>query len=205
MARTPRHREYDERKRALRPPAEPQELLPWPRLADDGVTPLGVDLSVHYLDVRRIMVRHFTAPRGWDMGDYVQQVCLQIARKNRTRSAHNPSKSSLGHYVWMVASNIGASAAVKEKRQRCLSLDVRAPDGTGLADDLIAPEDQQAWRHGAHRRILALRESGRLSLQATGYAIEVLEGVEASAHGVSGPTRQAYRAQIAGALGAVGP
>lgn len=81
------------------------QRLPWPRMAEDGDTPLGVDVVLLKKDITKIVHKFFRVT-GLPMEDLMQEVFLAIVRKNQTRSAHDPRKSSLGHYVYLVANNV---------------------------------------------------------------------------------------------------
>lgn len=162
--------------------------LPWPRAAEDG-TPLGVDLSAAAEDVRRIMLKHFrNTPSGVEFEDYYQEVCTKIASRNHMPSAHDPRKSSLGHYVYMVANATGANMANSESRRpRELSLQGAAgavgPDGPALEDvlsylpELDLPELEIA--------LDSLVVRGAIGPTARSYALDCLAGRSVSAYGTA--------------------
>lgn len=80
--------------------------LPWPRLAEDGVTPLGIDVVAKVADIRKLAVAGFgraAEETGVGVEDLVQTVLLAIFRRNRMPCAFDPRRSSLGHYVHLVA------------------------------------------------------------------------------------------------------
>lgn len=161
--------------------------LPWPREAEDG-TPLGVDLSVAAEDVRRIMLRHFRPPAGVDFDDYFQEVCARIAGRNHMPSAHDPRKSSLGHYVYMVANATGANMANSESRRSSdLSLQGAAgaigPGGPSLEDVIRSASDLELPE--AEIALNSLMVSGAIGPTAKSYAIDCLAGRSLSAYGTA--------------------
>ena len=68
---------------------------------------LGIDVSKAYLDVKRITLKFFGRTNGLDPEDLLQEVLLAILRKNASpKSAFDPSRSSFGHYVHLVAKSV---------------------------------------------------------------------------------------------------
>lgn len=78
-------------------------LLPWPRTADDGVTPLGLDVTRLQGDIQRIVRSRVTPPRGMTIADFFQEVLLLIVRRNRMPSAYDPRRGSWTNYVVRIA------------------------------------------------------------------------------------------------------
>lgn len=193
MSSAERAREYRAaKKRGDYVPAPRTEWLPWPRSAADG-TPLGVDLSSHSVDVRRIMRRHFRPPEGVDFEDYFQEVCAVIARRNHMPSAHDPRKSSLGHYVYMVANAAGADMANSESRRR-EAVVAQYPVGTGCE----APMDEGVFPElGIMLDSLVVR--GAIGPNARDYALTCLAGLPTAAYGQP-VERAALRSEIESAL-----
>lgn len=97
------------------PVGKKQEKLPWPRMADDGVTPLGVDVAAKRKDIVKIVHKYFKVSEV-SMEELLQEVFLAIVHKNRGRSAHDPRKSSFGHYVFMVANNVCINLVHRRRR-----------------------------------------------------------------------------------------
>ena len=92
------------------------DKLPWPRLAeDDGKTPLGVDVIAKEKDIIRLVHKFFKV-EDVPMEELIQEVYVAIIHKNYTRSAHDPRKSSFGHYVYMVANNVCINLVHRKKR-----------------------------------------------------------------------------------------
>lgn len=89
--------------------------LPWPRLGEDGITPLGVDVVAKRKDIIKIVYKFFRVD-GISMEELLQEIFLAIIHKNQTRSAHDPRKSSFGHYVYMISNNICVNLVHKKKR-----------------------------------------------------------------------------------------
>lgn len=188
MSSAERAREYRAAKKRgdYVPPAQAR-WLPWPREADDG-TPLGVDLSSAADDVRRIMLKHFRPPAGVEFDDYYQEVCAKIASRNHMPSAHDPRKSSLGHYVYMVANATGANMANSESRRPSeLSLQGAAgavgPDGPVLED--VIPSCQDLSLPDAELALNSLVVQGAIGPTARSYALDCLAGRSLSRYGTA--------------------
>lgn len=88
--------------------------FPWPRTAEDG-TPLGVDVRARHSDISRIVYKFFRV-ENLPMEELLQEIFLTICQKNFTRSAHDPRKSSFGHYVYLVANNVCINLVHKHRR-----------------------------------------------------------------------------------------
>lgn len=89
--------------------------LPWPRVADDGKTPLGVDVVEKEKDIQKLVHKFFKV-EDVAMEELLQEVYVAIIHKNRTLSAHDPRKSSFGHYVYMVANNVCINLVHRKRR-----------------------------------------------------------------------------------------
>jgi hypothetical protein len=99
--------------------------LPWPRVADDDPNVrLGIDINKNQQDIIKIVHKFFKV-KEIPMEELLQEVYLAIMHKNYTRSAHDPRKSSLGHYIYMIANNVCINLVHKQKRRdkECESLD----------------------------------------------------------------------------------
>ena len=90
------------------------EKLPWPRTDEDG-TVRGINVAEKRKDIVKIVYKYFRVP-AVSMDELLQEVFLAIIHKNHGRSAHNPSKSSFGHYVYMVANNVCINLVHRKKR-----------------------------------------------------------------------------------------
>lgn len=97
-----------------KPIKEPSERLPWPRKAEDG-TPLGVDVVAKQKDIIKLVYKFFNV-KGVPMEELLQEVYLAIIHKNYTRSAHDPRKSSFGHYIFMLGNNCSINLVHKKRR-----------------------------------------------------------------------------------------
>ncbi len=99
-----------------KPLKEKPERLPWPRFAADNPTvQLGVDVVAKQRDIIRLVHKFFHVD-SIAMEELLQEVYLTIIHKNHTRSAHDPRKSSFGHYVYMIANNVCINLVHKKKR-----------------------------------------------------------------------------------------
>ncbi len=121
------------------------ERFPWPRLADDRKTPLGVDVIAKEKDVVKIVHKFFKV-EGVPMEELLQEVYVAIIHKNYTKSAHDPRKSSFGHYVYMVANNVCINLVHRKHRYDKERESIDAPhssdDSRTLLDsiDIAAPD-----------------------------------------------------------------
>ncbi|HED06468.1 MAG TPA: hypothetical protein ENI61_07275 [Ignavibacteria bacterium] len=88
--------------------------LVWPRKAEDG-TPIGIDVEVKRPDIIKIVHRYFKVS-SISMEELLQEVFLAIAHKNHGKSAHDPRKSSFGHYIYMVSNNVCINLVNRKKR-----------------------------------------------------------------------------------------
>jgi DNA-directed RNA polymerase specialized sigma24 family protein len=111
---------------------EPEELasLPWPRLADDGVTQLGIDLKVKHLDVLKL-VRKRCRFEGLDADDLLQEVYAAILRKNLTASAWDSRRAGFGKYVVMV----GRNTALHMLEKKCWQSEATSEEALDVADE----------------------------------------------------------------------
>lgn len=180
MSTAERAREYRAQKKAGTYVRQPRtEWLPWPREAEDG-TPLGVDLTVTAEDVRRIMLRHFRPPAGVDFEDYYQEVCTRIVRRNHMPSAHDPRKSSFGHYVYMVANATGADLA-KSESKRDGELSLQGPCGALGAvgptlEEVVQSKPADALEADAKLSLEYLVVRGAIGPTAKTFAMDCLTG-----------------------------
>ena len=127
----------------------PTVRLPWPRKsepdADGRIVDIGVDVVAKSEDIKRIIGKFFRVD-GVSMEELQQEVFLAIIHKNTTRSAHDPRKSSFGHYVYMVANNVCINLVHKGKRYEKERESLDAPHGHDdqrtLLDTVEAPSTE---------------------------------------------------------------
>jgi DNA-directed RNA polymerase specialized sigma24 family protein len=160
-----------QRSRTIQVPGKPlkktPDKLPWPRLADDDTkTPLGVDVVAKEKDVVRIVHKFFKV-EDVPMEELIQEVYVAIIHKNYTRSAHDPRKSSFGHYVYMVANNVCINLVHRKKRYDKERESIDAPhnsdDNRTMLDAIdVAAPDLQADSITEHMKEVevALRKRG---------------------------------------------
>ena len=82
---------------------------------------LGIDLNVYHKDVRRLFYAGFSkrvARMGYDPEEVLQEIYKGILIRNNGKCPHDPRKSSLGHYVHMVAGCIISNYNRKHSRIR---------------------------------------------------------------------------------------
>lgn len=103
------------------PPTKPQKpRLPWPRKAEDGVTSLGVDIVAKRQDILCLVHKYVSTqgkPPRMPLEDLHQEIFAAIIKKNYSKSAHDPRKSSFGHYVWLVSHNVCCNVVAKSRAQ----------------------------------------------------------------------------------------
>jgi len=179
MSSAERAREYRALKKAGNyEPAPRAPHLPWPRSAEDG-TALGVDLSSAASEVREVVLKYFRAPAGHDMEDYFQEVCARIAARNHMPSAHDPRKSSLRHYVYMIANATGANLANSGAR-RSLEVPMGVEGAVGPAEE-EPHADSLPVEVAVDLELLAVR--GAIGPTARSYAMDCLAGRSTSSYG----------------------
>lgn len=82
---------------------------------------LGIDLSVYHMDVRRLFYAGFSkkvCAMGYDPEEVLQEIYAGILVRNGGKCPHDPSISSLGHYVHMVSNCILSNYNRKHSRVR---------------------------------------------------------------------------------------
>lgn len=131
--------------------------LPWPRAKIDEETgkravgkdglpiQLGVDVSAKRKDIIKITHKYFRVSEV-PMEELLQEVFMTIIHKNHGRSAHDPTKSSFGHYVYMVANNVCINLVHRKKRFEKERDSIDSPYGEGdsrtLLDTVEAPDPE---------------------------------------------------------------
>lgn len=131
--------------KTIRVPGKPlkraPERLPWPRMSEPSAehpksVPLGIDVVAKKLDITKIVHKFFRV-EGYSMEELLQEVFVAVIHKNCTRSAHNPNKSSFGHYVYMVANNVCVNLVHKKRRYDREKDSIDAPVGPDDARSLL--------------------------------------------------------------------
>lgn len=96
--------------------AKETKRYPWPRNASDNPeVKLGIDIVSKKKDITRLVHKFFHVD-GTTMEELLQEVYVAILHKNYSKSAHDPRKSSFGHYVYMIANNVCINLIHKKKR-----------------------------------------------------------------------------------------
>jgi DNA-directed RNA polymerase specialized sigma24 family protein len=125
------------------------DRLPWPRTApDDPSVQLGVNVIKKEQDVIKLVHKFFKVD-GVEMSELLQEVYTAIIHKNTTGSAHDPRKSSFGHYVFMVANNVCINLVHKKRRHDRERDSIDSPpagseDGRPIIETYTADEMPQA-------------------------------------------------------------
>lgn len=92
------------------------DRLPWPRFSDDTErVPLGVNVIDKRQDIKKIVHRYFKV-EGYSMEELLQEIYAAILHKNGTKSAHDPRKSSFGHYIYMIADHVCINLVNRKRR-----------------------------------------------------------------------------------------
>jgi hypothetical protein len=116
-------------------------------MADDGVTPLGLDLGRHFLDVRRVTLAKFH-PEGIDREDLVAAVLAAIARRNRLPCAYDPRRAGVTKYIWTVARSVTSNLQAAQRRWESV---VAPTDDPESAPELVDDDDSIArFEHVDH-------------------------------------------------------
>lgn len=107
---------------------------------------LGIDLTVYSKDVAKLFYAGFrreVIQEGWEPEDVLQEVYKGIITRNRSKSAYDPAKSTLGSYVHMVCrcivSNYRRSMRRKTNRE--------TPGITEMRDGGFCVVDVREARH----------------------------------------------------------
>lgn len=94
-------------------------------------------------DIIKIVHKYFRV-QDVPMEELLQEVFLAIIHKNHGKSAHDPRKSSFGHYVYMVANNVCINFVHRKKRFDKEKDSLDAPNGRDdsrtLLETVEAPE-----------------------------------------------------------------
>ena len=180
--------------------------MPWPR--EEGGVQLGVDVAAKRQDIIKIVHKYFRVDRV-PMEELLQEVFLAIVHKNRTRSAHDPRKSSFGHYVYLVANNVCINLVHKQRRQDREQDSLDAPVGhddgrtmletVDVADDRVPSmfeEDMDEVEASMRRH--GMWEAARFVRMArSGVAADVIkEAMSWGGHQVSNKTLRDIRGQV---------
>lgn len=125
--------------KTIRVPGKPlkrnPERLPWPRKSELGHE-LGIDVIAKKLDITKLVHKFFHV-QDVPMEELLQEVFVAIIHKNGTRSAHDPSKSSFGHYIYMVANNVCVNLVHKKRRYDREKESIDAPVGPDDARSIL--------------------------------------------------------------------
>lgn len=85
----------------------------WPNLrlpeAPTVITPKGIDFSLKYKDIERLLRAGFMRKilaAGFDFQDVLQEVYMGMLVRNQGKCPWDPSKGSFSHYVWLCIDSI---------------------------------------------------------------------------------------------------
>lgn len=111
---------------------------------------LGIDLTAHYEDVRRLVCHNYwrlIRDNGWDLDDIIQQVLLAIAVRNGGTCPFDPERSSLAHYILLVAQGV-----IRNLHRQQVRHDLR--ERVATEPDLLAVERATGSLLGESERFL---------------------------------------------------
>jgi DNA-directed RNA polymerase specialized sigma24 family protein len=196
-----------------KPIKKPPQRLPWPRKAEDDVNvDLGVNVQAKRQDVIKIVHKYFRVSEV-SMDELLQEVFLAIIHKNYTKSAHDPRKSSFGHYVYMVANNVCINLAHRKKRYDKERDSIDTPYGDDdrrtLLDtaDVAIPDDDDIFGEKVEEIETLMRQQGMrdlaryLRVVRTGASPDVIrEALTWGNRKVSSKTIRDIRSQVRTAL-----
>lgn len=143
------------------------ERLKWPRQSEDG-TELGVDVLLKQQDIVKIVHKYFHVS-DIAMPELLQEVFLAVIHKNHGKSAHDPRKSSFGHYVFMIANNVCINLVNRKKRfdKERESLDStsgRDDDRTLLETVKSVEQNEDPFHHKMEEVEVVMRRRGMWDL-----------------------------------------
>jgi hypothetical protein len=157
-------------KLSKKPAKKHVDPLPWPRNAeDDPKTPLGVDVEAKRQDIIKI-VHKYHKVNEISMEELLQEVFLAIIHKNCTKSAHDPRKSSFGHYVFMVSNNVCINLVHRKKRYDKERDSIDAPNGDDdhrtMLDsvDVAVPDEDNIFEDKMEELESVMRQKGKWDL-----------------------------------------
>lgn len=141
----------------------------------DNDKELGLDVGEYYEDITRIIKAKFPVS-GSEADDLVQEVCKKIIKLNDGTSPYDPDKSSISHYIYMVASSVYSTGQRKKDRtptKNAISFDsyLEGGDEDAEEDELLKfdgfigdfnsyVEDKLDFKDTIPRRILMLTSMG---------------------------------------------
>lgn len=201
---------------SIKPSKKPPEKLPWPRFApDDPTVSLGVDVKSKIQDITKIVHKYFRVA-DVPMEELMQEVFTTIVHKNHTRSAHDPRKSSFGHYVFMIANNVCINLVNRKKRHDRERESLDAPSGMDDSRTLLDVMDMST--HDADDPICdymrdveeIMRRRGQRDLARYVRAVRsgaspdvIREALSWNDHKISNKTIRDFRMQIKISLGSL--
>lgn len=102
--------------------------------------PLGLDLALYAIDVRRIFRKHFVHRchgAGLEPDEVLQEVYLKILRANQGKHPYDPARSSRGRYIYLccqsVARNMRQALILRNSREQIGGRADIGSDSTGEA------------------------------------------------------------------------
>ena len=139
------------------------QKFPWPRTAKDNPeVQLGIDIIKKRPDIIKLVHKFFHVD-GISMEELLQEVYAAIIHKNYTKSAHDPRKSSFGHYVYMVANNVCINLVHKKKRYDRESESIYESSGDEERPLIETAEADESDNHKTSETVEALEELLRKS------------------------------------------
>lgn len=141
--------------------------------------PLGVDLAAHYGDIRRLVFGTWgerIEAAGLDADEVLSRVYERIHRANTRPSAYDPTRGSLGNYVYVVTRSVVANLMASEQAARRRE-ERAAVDLYGLEEGRPATTEPGRIEHAALEAATSSEHARALLMMAAGATDE--EVVEA--------------------------
>lgn len=103
--------------------------------------PATLDLSVRWVDVRRIAKSHpayrWCMERGWDSEELMSEVMVRVLARQGMASRYDPAKAGVSKYLWVCTGSIMRNLAVSV---RYLGSSEEGLDDEGSVDEAPDPD-----------------------------------------------------------------
>jgi RNA polymerase sigma factor (sigma-70 family) len=156
----------------------------------------GIDLDGRYREVAKLLYKGFGAQiyaNGYDFEDVLQEVYRKLVVSNQGRNPWDPTKSSFGHFVYMVCRSALYNLYRKDKKRKEHErlggykaqdgqwLAVDAADRADLADPTAEQESEDEALHDLAQHLLdtAVGLGDQAALLAADLAVQALPYVRA--------------------------
>jgi len=176
--------------------------LPKPLPIREPVKP-SLDLSIHHIDVKRILYSGFSRRMlagGFDREDVLSEVYRKIMVSNNGKHPFDPTKSSVDHYIYMACNSALMNYHKKENRRkrRIISMPIAIEDeGQYMEFPSRQPTPEDVV--GSQMALRAIESSlesykGKYKGYAMDLARQLAAGVDVRTAKIDGPVRQKHYA-----------